>query len=72
MEALGLGFRNPWIMKVIQQLGKIRLRLQVSDPRLRETLTPRYTLGCKRLLISNKYYRCLARRGVEVHPTAVA
>ncbi|MFZ3395097.1 MULTISPECIES: flavin-containing monooxygenase [unclassified Rhodococcus (in: high G+C Gram-positive bacteria)] len=72
MEALGLGFRNPWIMKVIQQLGKIWLRLQVSEPRLRETLTPRYTLGCKRLLFSNKYYRSLARPGVEVHPTAVA
>lgn len=71
MESLGLGFRNPWIMKVIQQLGKAWLRLQVRDSRLREALTPRYTLGCKRLLFSNEYYRALTQPGVEVHPTAV-
>ena len=72
METLGLGFRNPWIMRVIQQLGRAWLRLQVRDPKLRRTLTPEHTLGCKRLLFSNKYYRALTQPSVEVHPTAVA
>lgn len=72
METLGLGFRNPAFMKVLQQVGRVGLRLQVPDRRLRDILTPKYTLGCKRLLFSNTYYRSLTRPNVEVHPTAVA
>jgi len=71
MEALGVGFRNPWILRVVQQIGRIQLRAQVRDPQLREALTPDYTLGCKRLLMSNTYYPALTRPEVEVHADAV-
>ncbi|MFD9661278.1 flavin-containing monooxygenase [Rhodococcus sp. NPDC059968] len=71
MESLGLGFRHPWILRVIQQVGKAQLRAQVRDPRLRTALTPDYTLGCKRLLLSNTYYPALTRPNVEVHANAV-
>ncbi|MFE7418825.1 flavin-containing monooxygenase [Rhodococcus sp. NPDC057529] len=71
MESLGLGFRHPWILRVIQQVGKAQLRAQVRDPKLRKALTPDYTLGCKRLLLSNAYYPALTRPNVEVHATAV-
>ncbi|QCQ92052.1 flavin-containing monooxygenase [Rhodococcus sp. SGAir0479] len=71
MEALGVGFRNPWILRVVQQIGRIQLRAQVRDPQLREALTPDYTLGCKRLLMSNTYYPALTRPEVEVHAHAV-
>jgi cation diffusion facilitator CzcD-associated flavoprotein CzcO len=43
----------------------------VKDPWLRASLTPDYTLGCKRLLMSNDYYPALTRANVQVHPTAV-
>ena len=36
------------------------LRRQVADPALRERLTPRYPLGCKRIIYSNDYFRTLA------------
>jgi len=36
------------------------LRRQVADPVLRERLTPRYPLGCKRIIYSNDYFRALA------------
>jgi cation diffusion facilitator CzcD-associated flavoprotein CzcO len=36
-----------------------RLRRQVKDPVLREALTPRYPLGCKRVIYSNDYYAAL-------------
>lgn len=42
------------------------LKAQVADPALRETLTPDFTPGCKRILISDDYYPALARENVEV------
>ncbi len=36
-----------------------RHRRRVSDPALREALTPRYPLGCKRIIYSNDYYPAL-------------
>jgi cyclohexanone monooxygenase len=71
MEALGVGFRRPWILKLVQRLGLAHLRRAVKDPALREALTPDYTLGCKRLLMSNNYYPALTQPNVEVHATAV-
>ncbi|WP_027500238.1 flavin-containing monooxygenase [Rhodococcus sp. UNC363MFTsu5.1] len=72
MEALGVGFRNPWILRIVQQIGRAQLRTQVRDPELRKALTPDYTLGCKRLLLSNTYYPALTKPNVEVHANAVS
>ncbi|WIY06782.1 NAD(P)/FAD-dependent oxidoreductase [Amycolatopsis mongoliensis] len=71
MEALGFGFRHPWLLRQVQKIGLAHLRLAVRDPALRRALTPDYTLGCKRLLMSNAYYPSLTRSHVDVHPTAV-
>jgi cation diffusion facilitator CzcD-associated flavoprotein CzcO len=38
----------------------------VPDPALRAKLTPRYALGCKRVLISDDYYPALARPNTAV------
>jgi cation diffusion facilitator CzcD-associated flavoprotein CzcO len=72
MEALGVGFRHPWMLRVVQQIGRAQLLAQVRDRKLRKILTPDYTLGCKRLLMSNSYYPALTQPNVEVHPNAVA
>jgi cation diffusion facilitator CzcD-associated flavoprotein CzcO len=71
MEALGLGFRHPAILRQLQRLGLLHLRRQVRDAELRAALTPDYTIGCKRLLLSNDYLRALDAQNVTVHPTAV-
>ena len=71
METLGLGFRHPWLLRQVQRIGLAHLRATVKDPVLRKALTPDYTLGCKRLLMSNTYYRALTKSTVDVHPTAV-
>lgn len=71
METLGFGFRHPWLLRQVQKIGLAHLRLAVRDPALRRALTPAYTLGCKRLLMSNTYYPALTRSHVDVHPTAV-
>jgi cation diffusion facilitator CzcD-associated flavoprotein CzcO len=41
-------------------------RSQVADPALRELLTPRYPMGCKRILITSDYYPALQRPNVEL------
>jgi cation diffusion facilitator CzcD-associated flavoprotein CzcO len=45
---------------------------QISDPVLRAKLTPNYTLGCKRLMLSNDYYPALARSNVELVTEGIA
>lgn len=71
MEAFGVGFRHPWMLRQIQRIGLLHLRATVRDPALRKALTPDYTLGCKRLLMSNSYYPALTRPNVDVHATGV-
>lgn len=42
------------------------LRKQIKDPLLRQKLTPDFTIGCKRILISNTYYPTLLRKDVTL------
>jgi cation diffusion facilitator CzcD-associated flavoprotein CzcO len=59
-------FRTPWLMRRAQVLARLHLRKAVADPALRARLTPGYTMGCKRVLLSNTYYPALTRPNVEV------
>jgi len=45
---------------------KLYLRTQISDPALREKLTPKYGFGCKRPSMSNRYYKTFAEPHVEL------
>lgn len=62
---LGFTFHPSWMEK-----GEKRARLfrmsSVSHVALRRKLTPRYTLGCKRILLSDDYYSALTRDNVDV------
>ncbi len=71
MEAFGVGFRHPAVLEQVQRIGARHLRRAVRDPVLQQKLRPDYTLGCKRLLMSNTYYPAVASPNVELHPTAV-
>jgi cation diffusion facilitator CzcD-associated flavoprotein CzcO len=48
------------------------LRKQVADEALRQTLTPHYEVGCKRVLLSDDYYPSLTQPNVEVVGSPVA
>ena len=43
------------------------LRRQVKDPSLHDPLTPDYRMGCKRILISDDWYRMFNRHNVSLH-----
>jgi cation diffusion facilitator CzcD-associated flavoprotein CzcO len=66
-ESWLLGFtRYPGLMGLAERIARSHLRRQVPDPVLREKLTPSFRLGCKRVLLSNSYYRALTHPNADV------
>jgi cation diffusion facilitator CzcD-associated flavoprotein CzcO len=65
-ELLALGFMHPWILRLAQRRALRHLKASVPDPVLRAKLTPNYTLGCKRVLVSDDYLPTLAKPNVDV------
>jgi len=60
-EALAFGMTaHPAILKIGELLGKWNIRRSVKDRELRRKLTPRYRIGCKRILNSSTYYGAVA------------
>ncbi len=67
LEARAIGFNgHPAIMKAGELIAKRNIAKGIEDPALRKKVTPDYTMGCKRVLISNDYYPALARPNVDV------
>ncbi|MCV7432479.1 flavin-containing monooxygenase [Mycolicibacterium bacteremicum] len=61
-----------WLLPLVQLVAKAQLRRQVPDPALRRALTPNFTIGCKRILLTNDWLPTLARDDVAVVTTALA
>lgn len=57
---------HPWLLPAVGLVAKAHLRRQVPDPQTRKALTPGYTPGCKRLLLSNDWLSTLARPDVDL------
>jgi cation diffusion facilitator CzcD-associated flavoprotein CzcO len=67
LEARAIGFNGrPGLMKLAEGLAKRHMAKQIQDPALRRKLTPDYTMGCKRVLVSNDYFPALSRDNVHV------
>ncbi|MEY4763855.1 MAG: hypothetical protein RI907_528 [Pseudomonadota bacterium] len=67
LEARFLGFKyKPEWMNLVAKVAKHKIRQGIKDPAVQAKVTPDYTPGCKRLLISNDYYPALGRTNVEV------
>ncbi|WP_353108899.1 NAD(P)/FAD-dependent oxidoreductase [Gordonia sp. (in: high G+C Gram-positive bacteria)] len=58
--ALGLVWDSP-ITRVVEAVSRLNLRLTVKDPWLRRQLTPDFSAGCKRLLMTSDYYPALQK-----------
>jgi len=57
---------KPDRLKEAMKLAQEHLERQVADPVLRAKLTPSYTLGCKRVLLSDDFYPALTLPNVDV------
>jgi cation diffusion facilitator CzcD-associated flavoprotein CzcO len=62
---LGFVYRSN-ILESVMGLAHHNLEKQVKDPILRAKLTPQYTIGCKRVLLSDDFYPSLNQSNVEV------
>ena len=58
--------RQPALAKVVQRMALRELARAVPDPVTRASLTPDYTIGCKRILLSNDYWPTFARPDVSL------
>jgi cation diffusion facilitator CzcD-associated flavoprotein CzcO len=66
-ELIALGFiYRPNMLESAMQLSRSYLEKQVKDPVLQAKLTPHYTIGCKRVLLSDDFYASLTQPNVEV------
>lgn len=54
--------RHTEFLPIAKAVAKAQLRIQVRDRKLRRRLTPDYTIGCKRMLLSNKWFPALQRK----------
>lgn len=67
LETRVLGFAvSPRVMALPQTIALRHIHKYIKDPVLRKKVTPDYTFGCKRVLISDDYYPALAQRNVSV------
>ena len=72
-EAIGLGLAyKPKLMGRGQKQSARFKEREIADPVLRLKLNPFYTLGCKRMLLSDDVYATMTRPGVELVTTPVA
>ncbi|HEV2239692.1 MAG TPA: NAD(P)/FAD-dependent oxidoreductase [Streptosporangiaceae bacterium] len=73
LEARGAGFAaHPRLMAPLQRVAERHIGRQIADPALRAKVTPDYTIGCKRILLSSDYYPALTRPNVELVTEPIA
>lgn len=58
--------RRPGVRKAASRIAQEHLRAAVKTPELRARLTPDYTIGCRRPILSNDYYPALAQGHVTL------
>ncbi|MBU6298221.1 MAG: NAD(P)/FAD-dependent oxidoreductase [Alphaproteobacteria bacterium] len=56
----------PSLMKRLEKLALAYLDATVHDPDVRAALTPNYTIGCKRVLVSDDFYPAMNRKDVAL------
>lgn len=72
LEGRVVAFEHPALMRIVENEARRHIARSIREPALRDRLTPRYTPGCKRILLSNDYYPALAQPNVEVLADEVA
>ena len=72
-EALVLGMaKRRQLLAPVGAVARRHLHEQVRDPQMRAALTPDYSIGCKRILISNDWYPAVSAPNAEVVTAGIA
>lgn len=69
LESRMIGFKySRSMLELIAQRPALKhIRTQLKDPQLQAAVTPDYTIGCKRVILSSTLYPALARPNVTLH-----
>ncbi len=69
LESRVIGFKySKTMLKLAAQNKAVKhIKKQISDPVLRAKVTPDYTIGCKRIILSDTLYPALCRDNVSLH-----
>ncbi|WP_250656300.1 flavin-containing monooxygenase [Alkalimarinus coralli] len=70
-RAVGFSF-DPRVMSLAKHWALKHIKAQIKDPQLRDKVTPDYTIGCKRILMSDDYYSALDQQNAEVITNGIA
>ncbi|MFM7183954.1 MAG: flavin-containing monooxygenase [Planctomycetota bacterium] len=69
--ALGLVYKPKLLGRGQKRSARFKER-EIADPALRLALNPFYTLGCKRVLLSDDFYATMTRPNVDLVTTRIA
>nr|WP_296764932.1 NAD(P)/FAD-dependent oxidoreductase [Rhodococcus sp. (in: high G+C Gram-positive bacteria)] len=58
--------KHPKVLPLVANVAKLHLRRQVKNAAKRAALTPDFTIGCKRILLSNDWLASLDRDDVDL------
>jgi cation diffusion facilitator CzcD-associated flavoprotein CzcO len=64
--------RHRWIIRPFRALARWQINSQIDDPELRRKVTPEDEIGCKRIMVTDDWYRTLARPNVELITDRIA
>lgn len=72
MESRALGLsRYPGLLRIMEKRARRHIAAGIGEKALREQVTPRFRLGCKRVLMSDDYYPALVRENVQLETALI-
>ena len=67
-RVVGFKYSKTMLKLVAQREAEHHIKKQIADPKIRAAVTPDYTIGCKRIILSSTLYPALCRPNVKLHP----
>jgi cation diffusion facilitator CzcD-associated flavoprotein CzcO len=71
-STVGAFTRWPGALRAAERFASAHLARSIRDPELQARLTPRYVLGCKRILLSDDFYPALAQPNAQLVASGLA
>lgn len=65
---IGFKYSKTMLNLVAQREALHHIAKQIPDPAMRKAVTPDFTIGCKRIILSSTLYPALCRPNVSLHP----
>lgn len=64
--------QRPVVRRIVEAVSKAYMRMTIEDPELRRRITPDFEIGCKRILVTSRWYPALNEPNVDVETSPIA